>query len=595
MAGVFACAATAQTTAPSPGGGTLPSVPPAAGSSAAPASPGGPASAENAAQGAPKVRPLSGDGSAYLRARFAVGVGDFARAVQDFRQAVPSGTDDPTVTLQEFLAAVMSQDSEAVALAHQLPDNPVARLVIANADAAAGNWDAAERDFVALPRQPLTQLLQPILVAWAQQGAGRTDEALATLGAAMRDPRANGIYALHAGMIADVAGRNDDADRFYATAQEAGGALNLREVQIIASWQARQGRRGVAQATIQTLGAGGQAVALAVPGLEGAIANRPVTSATDGIAEAYLALASSLSQQDGADYALLLLHMALGLRPDFPAARLMMADTQAQLGQSSDALATLAAVSAASPLAPLVAMRRASLLQATGQNDQAAQVLQALIRQFPQRPEPEAALGDLMRGQHRWAEAVAAYTSALAHIPHQGPQDWALYFSRGTAYDRAHDWPKAEADLEHALSLQPNQPVILNYLGYAWTEQGRNLDRARQMLEKAVAFRPNDGNIVDSLGWALLRQGDSAGAVRELERAVEMESEDSTINGHLGDAYWAIGRRLEAQYQWRLALDLKPDPEDVPKLQAKLRDAAAGAKAPHGALPASLVAPRRTP
>jgi Flp pilus assembly protein TadD len=90
------------------------------------------------------------------------------------------------------------------------------------------------------------------------------------------------------------------------------------------------------------------------------------------------------------------------------------------------------------------------------------------------------------------------------------------------------------------------------------------------MIDKAVQQRPNDGAIVDSLGWVLLREGDTKGAVKTLERAVELEPQDSTINGHLGDAYWASGRKLEATYQWRRALTLNPEPEDAAKLEAKL-------------------------
>ena len=532
---------------------------------------------------APVPRALSGALSAYLRARFAAEHGAFALAFQDFQTALPGDPADPVVLQQAFLAGVMSGAPGTADLARKLPDNQIAQLVLADLDATAGNWDAAERRFVHLPNQALTQLLQPLLVAWAQQGAGRTDDALATLSAAMRTPRPNGIYALHAGMIADLAGRTGDADRFYGMAQSAGGGLNLRESQILASWQARQGRRGVAAATIQSVGAAGAELALAVPALERSVAARPVERATDGIAEAYLALAGALRQQDAGDYALLLLHMSLDLRPDFTAARLMMADTQAQLGETDTALATLQAVPANDPLAAVVAFRRAVLTGSAGRTDDAIHMLDTLAHAYPQRSEPLQALGDLLRQRHRWTEAVPAYTRALARMPHPGPQNWGIYFNRGAAYDRAHQWPKAEADLNRALELAPNQPVVLNYLGYAWTEQGHNLDRARQMLEKAVSLQPNDGNIVDSLGWVLLRQGDGAGAVRELERAVEMEPVDSTINGHLGDAYWQTGRRLEAQYQWRRALDLNPEPEDVPKLEAKLRDAVSAAMARQGA------------
>ena len=120
------------------------------------------------------------------------------------------------------------------------------------------------------------------------------------------------------------------------------------------------------------------------------------------------------------------------------------------------------------------------------------------------------------------------------------------------------------------MEFEPNQPYILNYLGYSWVDKGRNLDKARRMIETAVKLRPNDGYIVDSLGWALYRMGDLEKAARELERAVELRPEDPIINDHLGDAYWKVGRRAEARFQWHRALSLEPEAELVANIQAKI-------------------------
>jgi Flp pilus assembly protein TadD len=157
-----------------------------------------------------------------------------------------------------------------------------------------------------------------------------------------------------------------------------------------------------------------------------------------------------------------------------------------------------------------------------------------------------------------------------------------VFYQRGVAEERAHDWPKAKADLEQALKLSPDQPFVLNYLGYSYADMGQNLDEARSMIERAAFRRPDDGAITDSLGWVLLRQGHADQAVKVLERAVELEAEDPTINGHLGDAYDAAGRKVEALFQWRRALTLKPDPEDKAKLDAKLAKAHGGSVPPAG-------------
>ena len=180
--------------------------------------------------------------------------------------------------------------------------------------------------------------------------------------------------------------------------------------------------------------------------------------------------------------------------------------------------------------------------------------------------------GDLLRGKQRFAEAIAAYDRAIARIKTPGPTDWLVFYDRGICYERSRQWTKAEADFKHALTLAPDQPFVLNYLGYSWADMGQNLAQARAMIDKAVQHRPNDGAIVDSLGWVMLRQGEtSPKRCRTLERAVELEPEDASINGHLGDAYWAAGRKLEATYQWRRALTFNPEPDDAAKLEAKLQ------------------------
>jgi Flp pilus assembly protein TadD len=146
-----------------------------------------------------------------------------------------------------------------------------------------------------------------------------------------------------------------------------------------------------------------------------------------------------------------------------------------------------------------------------------------------------------------------------------------IYYFRGICFERAKQWPKAEADLKMSLDLFPDQPHVLNYLGYSWIDQGFNLDEGMRMIKRAVEQRADDGYIVDSLGWAYYRLGNREEAVKQLERAIELKPEDPTINDHLGDAYWRVGRVLEARFQWSHARDLKPEPEDLVKIEAKLK------------------------
>ena len=160
---------------------------------------------------------------------------------------------------------------------------------------------------------------------------------------------------------------------------------------------------------------------------------------------------------------------------------------------------------------------------------------------------------------------------ALARSGPVTARQWRLFYSRGIALERSQQWPRAETDLRRALELEPEQPLVLNYLGYSWIDQGQHLDQALKMVERAVALRPNDGYVVDSLGWAHYRLGNYAEATHNLERAIELVPEDPTINDHLGDAYWRRpGAATRRAIKWRRALQFKPDADDAAKIEVKL-------------------------
>ena len=513
----------------------------------------------------------SGVFGAFLDGQFAMGEADPSEAASWYLRALAADPTNPELAQQAFLACALSGRQEAVQLARQLPDNQAAQLLLGDTEARAGNWVAAEQRFRALPRQGLTQLLQPLLVAWAQTGAGHADAALATLRPLIEGQRFRGAYALHAALILDLAGANAEAGHYYRLAQSEFPGLDLRLVQILASWEVRDGHEAEAMRLMSQLSQDAPYLALALPGLIADSHKRVVTRATDGIAEAYLALAGALRQQDAGDFAMLLLRFALDLRPDFTAARLMAAEILSSQHHPDFALQMLAPIADSDALGAPARLQRAMLDDRLGHTDEALRELTRLSHDYPDSTLPDAQIGDILRVKQRYTDAVAAYDRAIDRLKTPQNRDaWSLYYARGIAYDRSHQWPKAQADFEHALALAPDQPAVLNYLGYSWADSGRHLTEAKQMIDKAAQQRPNDGAIVDSLGWVLLREGDPKGAVKTLERAVELEPQDSTINGHLGDAYWAVGRKLEALYQWRRALTLNPEPEDAAKLEAKL-------------------------
>jgi tetratricopeptide (TPR) repeat protein len=296
-----------------------------------------------------------------------------------------------------------------------------------------------------------------------------------------------------------------------------------------------------------------------------------VGSAQSGAAEALYGLGASLGRRGGEDLGLVYLQLSLYLQPDHPLALLSLADLYESLKKPDLAIKAYERIPASSPLHRNAAIQMATDLDALDRGAEAEKHLADLVKEYPDDLEALMALGNLQRGHKEFAACGATYSKAVQVLGTPEKANWVLFYFRGICFERSHDWPKAEADLKKALQLFPDQPQVLNYLGYSWIDQGVHLDDGMAMIKKAVAQRPDDGYIVDSLGWAYYKLGNYEEATKQLERAIELKPEDPTINDHLGDAYWRIGRKLEAQFQWTHARDMKPDPEDLPKIEAKLK------------------------
>jgi len=308
-----------------------------------------------------------------------------------------------------------------------------------------------------------------------------------------------------------------------------------------------------------------------------------IRSPADGLAEAMFDLASVLNQAETIDLSLLYARFALNLRPQFGLAQLLLADVLSAQNKPEESLTVLSEIKPNSLYYPSARLRSAINLDTLERTDEAIAQLKTMAAEQPQSVATEVQLGDILRNKKRFAEAVTAYDDAIHRAASVGmPERWSLFYDRGVALERSGQWERAEQDLKHALELKPEQPLVLNYLGYSWIDRGENLDEGLKMIEKAVELRPDDGYIVDSLGWAHYRMGDYAGAVEQLEKAVELVPQDPTINDHLGDAYWQSGRLSEARYQWQRALQFGPQENEIKPIEEKLQS---GLKTPPPSTP----------
>jgi tetratricopeptide (TPR) repeat protein len=516
----------------------------------------------------------------FLAARYADARQDPEAAIHFYNKALADDPHNQALINEDFIAAVISGNPQAPKLARQVSGNAIATMLLGNQAAIDGDYNQAMSDYARLPQDDLSGLLSPLLTAWATAGAGNPAAALNNLipHISSGSPFA-GIYVLNAALIADEAGDTKNAAQFYQAAEGAAQTPNLRLAQILASWKARQGDMTGARAELESMAASHPSLMSALPALNTDITKPVINSPADGLAEAYLAVAGSLNDPSQNILRLTFLRFALALRPDLAAARLLLADslTGAEGGQSSSpaslqmtqALAVLKPIPPRDPLYNPAALQEASLMGALGQTHAAVALLNQLIAQNPGDIGPLQEAGDVLRDDNQFNAAIPYYSRAIAALPDPPPAGaWTLYYDRGISIDQGGDWTKAEPDLQQALRLAPNQPFVLNYLGYTWALRNENLPKARQMLTQAVSLAPNEGAIIDSLGFVNLKTGDTSQAMQLLIKAVEMDPDDAEVNAHLGDAFYAAGEKLQAGYQWQRALALQPDA----KLQAQLED-----------------------
>ena len=280
-----------------------------------------------------------------------------------------------------------------------------------------------------------------------------------------------------------------------------------------------------------------------------------INTPSDGVAEVFYSIAGALQGEAANDYTLLYTRVTETLRPGHVDAILLSARLLEGLEEYELATETYGQVPAADPAYHAAAMGRADALRRSGDVDGAVDALNALTETHGDLPIVHTTLGDVLRQEKRYDEARDAYDLAISIYGSNGNDgQWFVYFARGITHERLDDWSSAEADFRKALELNPDQPQVLNYLGYSLVEKKLKLDEALDMIERAVAARPDSGYIVDSLGWVLFRLGRYGESVPHMERAAELMPIDPVVNDHLGDVYWAVGRKLEARFQWQRAL-----------------------------------------
>ena len=451
----------------------------------------------------------------------------------------------------------------------------LARVALAVDRAKAKDYAAADAYLDGLKGEGLERFLQPMLQSWTQlklNGFDAAAKSLAPLG------EVNGfepLYELQLGQLNDAAKRPAEAAKHYDKALETASDQAFRMVEIIANFRLRQGDRKGAEQLYADFEKDHPRTLLTAP-LRKALAAgaKPapvVATAADGMAEALFNLSVLLQGENSNDVALMMARLALAGRGNDPIFLVLMADVLDAQSRDEPALALYRQVPADAPYGWQAQIKVGEELHKLGRDDEAVAYLQKMVDAKPDRSEAAVQLGDILRAGKRFAEAAKAYDTAIARLKGAGANDWSIFYFRGIALERSDQWPKAELDFKKALELQPDQPYVLNYLGYSWVDKGMHLDEAIKMLQRATQQKPDDGFIIDSLAWAYYRLKQFDKAVLYQEKAVSLEPGDPVLNDHLGDIYWKLGRHNEARFQWQRALAFKPEADQVKPIEAKLQ------------------------
>ncbi len=514
----------------------------------------------------------------YLSALIAADDRDSGAAELYYREALRADPRNLELLEHAFASALASGDAQgAFPLADRLiqrdPGNSLARLALASRSIVDGQWPVARAQLMAGDAGKARDVTTSLLIAWTWAGAGDLKKAL-DVADHISEPSLRVFRDYHAGLISDVLGNPVEARRRLKLAYDA-DKNTLRLADAYARFLSRHNDiEGAKQVYIEfnKLIPNHPVVVAAMADLEAGKPLAPVVAtARDGAAETLYGLGGANSTRQGDELAALIyLRLALLIRPDHDLAAVTIANLLADMKQPDAATSAYELVPKGSPMRESAEIQIAMTLDEQGRSEDGMKRMEAIVAAHPQDSDAWSSLGSLQRAAKKFEDAAKSYDKAIELLGTPNAGNWTLYYFRGICFERAHQWPKAEADFKKALELYPEQPLVLNYLGYSWVDQGVHLDEAFKMLQRAVDLKPTDGYIVDSLGWAHFKLGHYEEAAQQLERAIELKPADPVVNDHLGDAYWKVGRKTEAQFQWNHARDMGPEPEDLPNILKKI-------------------------
>jgi tetratricopeptide (TPR) repeat protein len=408
----------------------------------------------------------------------------------------------------------------------------------------------------------------PMVQAWGAADRGDRAGAMAALAAVPKDSAFSPFVDEESALILLKFGRTADAEPLADRAIAAAGARETRLRLAFAAGFQKAGDRKRALTMVQGMDDSAERIAELN---SGRLKSMLIDTAAKAFSEQLLGLAIEMKRSKGiAGDPFNIVQIARFASPDNSDATILAGLLLAERGETDQSLSLLRSVPATDPFASEALDAQAKTLTDGKRYPEALALAQAAIRSSGGSADDYTRLGDVLSSMKRYSEAADAYQQALARSRNASANElWPILLLQASSLESAHRWPEAKQVLDKAIALAPNQPVLLNFLGYAGLEHGEDLKTSDALIAKASSLDPNDASITDSLGWALYKQGRIEDAIDTLQKAAAGDPAQAEIQEHLGDALYAAGYHFEARYAWRAALATADDDAQA-RLKAKI-------------------------
>lgn len=526
-----------------------------------------------------EIRPQTAAGN-YLAGRVAHLRQDLNRAADYYAKAIDLGYDQPELVGRTYLLlAYEGRIDEGHRFAQKALENGDNNYVIHFLNmtyyVSKGDFEAAKKSLSNVKEKVYKTAVLPPFYAWIAAGQGQREEALKALKPLLKDEQLQTIYYMHSGLINDYFNETDAAfEAFNTVVQNENIELSFRSLQIISNFYVRHGQKEQALNLVKKYENENKGVIM-LSGLLRQIeaASEPqklIDTPQKGLGEALFNTGTAFRQYQN-EIAQVFTILSLHLNPQHDVARVSLADLMETTGQVESACREYVKIDSESPIYFMARLKAASVYMAMDHHEQAIEQLNVLHKEFPADYQVLFNLGEVNRITGNQDQAIKYYQEALKMMPEGLSSDWTILYAMGISYERNKQWDKAEDVLQQALKISKRHPLVLNYIGYSWLKSNKNPNEALYMIFEAYRQAPEDAYIMDSLGWALFKMGRYNEAVKVLERAAEYLPGNAVICDHLGDAYWQIGRKNEAKFQWKHALSLKDDMEEVDPENVRLK------------------------